>query len=122
MMADTPITNASLPAVLAARARAASDGRLALDVAGGLAAALGVAIWRPTAWQIVLGAAVGIAAFGTWGIAQREIDERTAAASAGHRIVVVLRALQGISIAAGILAAALAGFFVLSVGLRTLLN
>lgn len=121
MIVSSPASSSSLPAALAARARAASDGRLALDVAGGVVAALGVAIWRPSAWQIVLSAAVGLAAFGAWGIAEREITER-ADVSSRRRIVLLLRVLQGISVAAGILAVLLAGFFVLGVGLGTIIS
>ena len=65
-----------LPELLAARARSASDTRLVLDVAGGLLAS-GVAVaWRPAAWFPMLSAALCFAAFGCWGIADRELAER----------------------------------------------
>jgi hypothetical protein len=65
---------------------------------------------------------VGLAAFGTWGIAEREIQERASATGSAHRVVTALRVLQGISIAAGILAAVVAGFAVLGIALGTIIS
>jgi hypothetical protein len=123
MIANEPMSSApSLTAALAARARAASDGRLALDVGGGLVAALVIGIWRPSAWPIGVSAAIGLAAFGAWGIAEREIQERASDVAAGRRLVLALRVLQGISITAGILAAAVAGFALLAFALGTIIS
>jgi hypothetical protein len=74
--------DASLPEVLAARARATPDGRLVADVAAGLLAGLGAAVWRPVAWVSLVGACVALAAFGLWGILDRELRERDAAGGA----------------------------------------
>ena len=68
--------DASLPELLAARARGASDGRLALDLAGGLVAAAVALAWRPSGWLVLLSTALCFAAFGAWGIADREARER----------------------------------------------
>ena len=66
-----------LPALLAQRARRASDRRLALDLALGTAAAAALAIVRPSsAWVLLVAAATCFAAFGAWGIADRAIAER----------------------------------------------
>jgi hypothetical protein len=90
--------DASLPEFLVARARAASDGRLVTDVIVGAAVALGMAVWRPIGWVTVGGAALALAAFGLWGIADREARER--AVEAGS--VRVIRLLRGARIIAGL--------------------
>jgi hypothetical protein len=66
----------SLPRFLAQRARRASDGRLALDAAAGLVA-LAAAVVVASPGNLIL-AAVGtcFAAFGLWGITDRELGER----------------------------------------------
>lgn len=66
----------SLFTALAARARRSSDTRLAADGAGGLIVAGGVAWLRPPGWLFFLEASVCVAAFGVWGIAARELEER----------------------------------------------
>ncbi len=68
--------DASLPDVLAARARAASDSRLVADVIGGVLAVVALSVWRPWAWLSLAGVALAFAAFGSWGIADRELQER----------------------------------------------
>jgi hypothetical protein len=93
----------SLPDALAARARAVSDGRLAIDVALGLITAAGAALWRPTGWLVPFSAAVCFAAFGAWGIADRELSERARESSA--RLVRILTALQAVAVLVGSLAA-----------------
>lgn len=68
-----------LPALLAQRARRASDRRLALDLALGTTAAAALTIARPSsAWVLLVAAATCFAAFGAWGIADRAIAEREA--------------------------------------------
>lgn len=117
-MTRSPVArNDTLPAILAARARAASDGRLALDVALGVIAAIGIALWQPPAWAFLLGAAIFLAMFGLWGIADREITERVNASN--NRLVGALRVVQLVTIVGGIVAATIACFAVLSVALGT---
>jgi len=107
----------SLPEFLAARARAASDGRLVVDVIIGCCGALAVAVWRPAGWVTLLGAAVSLAAFGAWGIVDREIRER---ADASHgRIVRVLSLLRIGAATVGALAALTAMFSLLGIALGT---
>jgi hypothetical protein len=68
----------TLPAMLARRARHASDGRLVLDAVSGLVvSALGI-FFRPPAWPVVVSAAACVMAFGSWGIIDRVLaDGRT---------------------------------------------
>lgn len=61
---------------LSARARTASDLRLVLDTGLGLLAAMVALLWRPAGWKLVTSAALCFVAFGGWGIADRELQER----------------------------------------------
>jgi hypothetical protein len=109
--------DASLAEFLAARARAASDGRLVIDVMAGCCAALGVGLWHPAGWLVLLGASLGLAAFGAWGIADRELRERANASSAvGVRVLAVVRAAAAV---AGAVAAVGAMFALLGIALGT---
>jgi hypothetical protein len=108
--------DANLPELLAARARGASDGRLVLDVSGGLLAAGAAVLWRPTAWILVLGVALCFAAFGTWGIADRELHDDTRPPASP--IARVLRMLRVLAIVVG----GVAAVTVLLVGLGVLLG
>jgi hypothetical protein len=90
---ETPATERelTLSALLAARARGASDGRLALNAAGGLlAAALALAV-RPPGWLLLVPAATSFLAYGAWGIADRALHERPSGAH-GIRPLRALRA------------------------------
>lgn len=66
----------SLFAALAARARRSSDTRLVADGVCGLIAAGAIAWLRPVGWLFLLEASLCVAAFGVWGIAGRELEER----------------------------------------------
>lgn len=96
MMVDTaPRRDANLAELLAARARRASDGRLVLDAAGGLAVGIVSAVWQPAGWLLLVSAALCFACFGSWGILDRELHERAGAARTGRvlrlgRIVVAV--------------------------------
>ena len=109
--------DASLTEFLAARARAAPDGRLVVDVIVGSLAALGVATWRPTGWLALVGVAVCLAAFGLWGIVDRELRERVDAPDT--RIARMLALLRIVVAGVGGLAAVAAMFAVLGVLLGT---
>ena len=98
---SAPDTN--LGEFLAARARAASDGRLVADMIAGCCGALGVTAWHPVGWLALLGVSVCLAAFGTWGIADRELRERVNAPPA--RVVRVLGIVRVASTFVGALAA-----------------
>lgn len=101
---------------LAARARATSDGRLAFAVIGGLAATLGMAVWRPFGWLVIGGVGLCVAAFGAWGIADRELAERSARSAPS---VVVLHLVRVGSVVVGSCAAILAVLVVLGGALGT---
>src|SRR5688572_18820639 len=95
----------SLPEYLATRARATSDGRLVLDVALGVLAAVLLGALRPAAWLILASAATCFAAFGIWGIADRELRERENAPRT--RLVPILTAVRALATLMGALAIAL---------------
>ena len=117
MVNSTMRSEASLTEVLAERARGASDGRLVLDVVGGLLLALVFVLWRPTAWLIPFGVGVVFLSFGAWGIADREIAERTA--SRVERMIPVLRAGRAVAVVVGTLALLMSLFGALAVALGT---
>lgn len=91
---------------LTTRARSASDGRLMLDVAVGLLAALALGIWHPRSWIVVFAMGIALASFGAWGLADREIAERTNAAH--DRLTRPFRVLRGFALATGAVAAVVA--------------
>lgn len=100
-MIDTvPRPDASLPELLAARARHASDSRLVLDAVIGFAVAVTVILWRGPAWPLLASIAGCFFAFGIWGIADRELGERRAT---GHSRAIA--ALRIVRVVAGILGA-----------------
>lgn len=102
--ADHDVMDAgSLPALLAERARLASDRRLALEAAVGMLGAVGAAIFKPPLWIPVAGLALCLAAYGGWGILDREVRDvaaRGGAASPGlltaRGAVAVIGTLAGI--------------------------
>ena len=101
---------------LAARARAMADGRLVLVVLVGLTAALGLVVWRPAPWPLLAGLALAVAAFGGWGIADRELAERGEARGFPALVLAVVR---GACIALGACAAIVALLGLLRVVLGT---
>jgi hypothetical protein len=110
----------SLPDALAARARSASDGRLTLDVAIGMASAVGVALWHPVGWFVPFSAAVCFAAFGGWGIADRELRARDR--ETRTRPVRMLTALRVIAAVVGTTAAFVLIFSVLGLVLGRMIS
>ena len=87
-----------------------------------MVAAVCLALWRPMAWPIGLTIGVGLASFGTWGIAEREIEERVGHGQTDRRVMRVFRAVQVISILAGVLAVLVAGFILLGIALGTIIS
>ena len=75
----------TLYGLIAGVARRASDTRLALACGAGILGAGTVALFHPTAWPIAL-PLVGMAAFGAWGIAERE---RAATGGRGTALAIV---------------------------------
>jgi len=78
MIETIPRSNASLPELLVQRARHASDGRLALDLAGGIIVATIATTLAPPGWLQMLSAALTFASFGAWGICDRMLSEQAA--------------------------------------------
>jgi hypothetical protein len=82
----------SLPEFLTRRARGASDRRLAIDVAVGVLVSAAAVIWRPSGWIAFLAAAICLAAFGAWGITDRELEERRASGDSRTSLLRAARA------------------------------
>jgi hypothetical protein len=102
---------------LASRARATSDGALVLAVIAGLSLTIAVAVWRPAAWMVLGSLGVCVAAFGGWGIADRELAER--AGSGSRSALAVLRAVRLLALLAGVGATIVAALRVLGATLGT---
>ncbi len=117
-MIDTiPNPDANLAQFLAARARHASDGRLAIDAIAGVAVMTAAEIWRGPGWLVVLSVATCFFAYGLWGIADRELAERTDAHAAAARALRVGRVIAAIL---GFVAAAFAALALLGIALGTI--
>lgn len=116
MSATTSSANDGLFHVLASRARSTSDGALVLAVIVGLSEAIVVAARRPAGWMLLGSIGVCAAAFGGWGIADRELVER---AGGGRVTVTTLRGVRVLALIAGVGAAIVAAFRVLGAVLGT---
>lgn len=115
-MTETLPDQRTLPALLAQRARRASDARLALDVAGGVLVATS-ALWiRPAGWAVLVAAALCFVAFGAWGIADRALRERPADAEASTR---ALRGARATAAVIGALAAVALALLLFTLALGT---
>ena len=103
MVSQLPRTDASLPELLAFRARHVSQGRLLVDVAGG-AVLVGVALWwRTDGWLAVASAGACFLAFGSWGLLDRALarhDPRR------RRLARAMRVARVAATALGVLAGA----------------
>ena len=93
--------DAGLAVLLAARARAASDGRLVLDVLLGLAAASAALTWRPWGWVLLLSAGSCFLAYGAWGISDRVLREQPAS----DGTTMMLRAARAMAVLVGAIGA-----------------
>lgn len=98
------VDRVSLLGFLAARARHATDVRLMADAAVGTTLAASILLIRPALWVLAMPAAV-VAAYGAWGIADRELQTR--APGTPHKTLGIARTA---ALAAGVVAA-LAFFF-----------
>ena len=103
-MIDTvPRPDASLPEFLAARARHATDTRLALDAFAGLLLGAGVAYWNGPGAPFLVSVGACFLSYGVWGIADRELGERS---DASTRARVAWHALRAFAAVLGFVAAA----------------
>lgn len=108
----------SLAALLAARARASSDRRLALHAGVGLVTAVALLITQPPVWPSLALVAVAVGAYGAWGIADREWGERGARGVAPRWLRVARDGLATIGLVAAVAAGLL--FFFGALGTWTL--
>ena len=92
---------------LRARARGASDSRLAVDVSVGVVAIIVAAAMRPEQWLLLASAGLCLASFGMWAGLQR------AASTGSHspRYDRLIAASRGVFAGLGIAAALATGFF-----------
>ena len=120
MVNSAPRQDASLPELLAERAHHASDTRLALDVVLGLFAAAAVGVWRPTGWIVMLSAGLCFAAFGAWGIAERELRERGGADDRAQQRL--LRLQRSVAVGVGSAAFAVLVLGALALGFGTVIS
>lgn len=107
MTQPRPGSGAALPSFLAERARSSSDTRLALDALVGVVLAVATWLVQPVAWVVLLSVAICLFAYGVWGIADRELGERTVKSG---RHVSTLVAVRVIAAAVGVGAALTALF------------
>ena len=96
MVQPSPSDDAGLVEFLSARARGASDGRLAVDVGVGIVVAVVVLIWRPPAWLLVGCLGLCFAAFGGWGITDRELHDPGGRSARSSRLLRFGRALSAV--------------------------
>lgn len=112
-----PEQSQNIYALLATRARAASDGRLVADASLGTIA-LAVAIFVHPHWWALLLPLVSIGALGFWGIADRELGAPVASPLPAGRRRRALVIAQGVAVVVGTCAAVVAGamFMVVALG------
>ena len=100
-MVESGANAPTLPALLAHRARHASDGRLVLDAAGGLIVGALALMARPPGWPILISGAASFLAFGVWGISDRMIGD----GGVGPRTARALRLLRAGAAGLGVVSA-----------------
>lgn len=100
----------SLPALLVARARAASDRRLATEAGLALLVLAVVLIFRPPLMLPAAAFAVSLAMFGLWGILDREVRD-TGEPTRRTRLLEVLRGLAAVTGAVAAVLGAVTFFF-----------
>jgi hypothetical protein len=107
---------ASLPELLASRARRASDLRLAVDAGGGLIALVAAVMFQPPLWASLASVGAAVMAYGAWGILDRELADGTREAVSRGRGW--LRGARAAAAVLGALAALVAGvsFFFAALG------
>jgi len=116
MTHPVPRVDVSLFDILAARARAESDGRLVIDVLAGILIVVPTALLRFTLWPMVIGSGICLISYGLWGISDRELQDH--ASNPRSRAAVALTVTRGVCVAVGCMAGLLVAFG----GLRILLG
>jgi len=116
----------SLPELLAKRARRASDGSLALDTGSGIVTATVVLLWHPVGWRLLLSAALCCAAYGVWGIADRQLAESEEREAGGAAAAValgrVLRGVRASAVEVGVVSLAALAFNFLAAALGPIIS
>ena len=105
--------------VLAQRARATSDDRLAADAIGGLLGVVLMSVWRGPAWYFLLAVAAGFLSFGVWGISDRELLERANLAAVRSR---ALRGIRFLAMLCGLASAVFLMMVVLAKALGRIIS
>lgn len=108
--------DASLPEFLAHRAKSSSVRRLAIDLIAGLVIVAGVVWWRPWAWLVVASAALCVASYGGWGLADRA---RSAALTRYVAVRTGIEVVSALMVAVGVVSAATLLYAVWSLALGT---
>ena len=119
MIQTVPRPDASLPEFLAARARRATDTRLAADALVGLSIVAGVAWWNGPGASFLISAGACLLAYGVWGIADRELGEHGGSVLSVRRS---LRALRAIAAVLGFAAAAYLAVLALAKALGVMIS
>jgi hypothetical protein len=101
----------------AGRARRASDGSLAAKAALGLIVAIGALLWAGHGWALVASIALCFTAYGSWGILDRELGERSATGSAG--MTTLLRLCRALAAGIGVASAVATIFAAMALALGT---
>ena len=88
-----------------------------LNAVGGIVAIAAAVFWRPPATLFVIAVGACFFAYGIWGIAQRELDER--GGTAGTRARVVLVAIRTVATCVAAVAFGVVLFALLATALGT---
>jgi hypothetical protein len=110
----------SLLAMIASRARRASDGGLAACAGAGIIALAVLAAVRPR-WGAWLFPVIALGAYGAWGIADRELISRRALAP-HSRATAALLVARWIAAALGTVAAVTAAIWIMLLALGTMVS
>ena len=108
----------SLTALLARRARKASDAHLIVDAVVGFVVAIAALLAQGPVWHLFASAGICFLSFGTWGIADRELGER-AGVTAMTRVLTLARIASAII---GFIAAAALCIGLLGVAIGTVIS
>jgi hypothetical protein len=92
---------------------------LVFDVVVGLALVVVAAVLRPSAWLTVLGIGACVAAFGCWGVLDREVGERKATKGLSQLLSIAIVTARSLAAVIGILATLITIFSVLGPVLGT---
>lgn len=112
MILDSVPPNASLGAMLHARAVAATPSRLTIDIVVGTIVATAAAWARPFAWITITCAGLCFACYGVWAFAERRLE--TGAELISRTEEIGLTALRGIAALAGLAAFLVMAFTIVS--------